>query len=354
MSASGAAIPVSPPSRAVASAREVATAFMLPPDMFELIYGDECLRAIGAESRLLADRPLGPHHDAALWLGTMADAEVVFTGWNSPPFDDALLTRLPRLRAVFHGGGTLRPYVTEAFWNRGIAVATAASANAVPVAEYTLGAILLSLKRAWALNRQIRRERAFPAVLPPVPGAHGSTVGLVSLGLIGREVLRRLQQFDVRIVAHDPHLPDGRFRELGVEALPLDELMACSDVVSLHTPLHSETEGLIDGALLGRLKPGATFINTARGGLVREPELITFLRSRPDVQAILDVTSPEPPVAGSALYELPNVFLTPHIAGSLGAECRRMGWAMVSEFRRYVRREPLHHSVSRELASRQT
>ncbi|MBP7143028.1 MAG: hydroxyacid dehydrogenase [Opitutaceae bacterium] len=331
-----------------------AAAFLLPPDVFELVYGDECLEAIGAQSALISDKPLGPHEPHPEWMDRLGGVELLFTGWHSPRLDDALLKKLPRLRAVFHAGGTIRQLVSETFWSRAIPISTASAANAVPVAEFTLGAILLSLKHAWVLNRQVCRDRAFPRTFPHVPGVRGATVGLVSLGLIGREVLRLLRSFDVRIIAHDPHLPPGRFRELGAEPVSMEDLMERSDVVSLHTPLNAETTGFINGPLLRRLKQGATFINTARGGLVCEPELIAFLQDRPDVQAVLDVTCPEPPLYDSPLYDLPNVFLTPHIAGSLGPECRRLGWSMVEEFRRFVQGEPLRHAVSREAASLQT
>jgi phosphoglycerate dehydrogenase-like enzyme len=264
------------------------------------------------------------------------------------------LRQLPRLRAVFHGAGSVRPYVTEAFWRRNITITTAAAANAIPVAEYTLGAILLSLKQTWSLQRQTRNARAFPKEFPAIKGTRGATVGRVSLGLIGREVLRRLRSFDVQVIVHDPYLPAGKAAELGVKSVSLTELMARSDIVSLHSPLNAETKGFITGALLAHLQPGATFINTARGGLINEPELITFLRNRPDVQAILDVTSPEPPPSESPLYDLPNVFLTPHIAGSMGLECRRMGWTMVEEFGRFARGEPLSFALTREQALQQT
>lgn len=329
-------------------------AFLLPPDVFELVYGDECLKAIGAQSILISEKPLGSHEPGPDWLDRLSGVEVLFTGWHSPRLDDRFLQKLPNLRAVFHAGGTIRPLVSEAFWARAIPITTASAANAVPVAEFTLAAILLALKQAWMLNRTICRDRAFPKTLPHVPGARGSTVGLVSLGLIGREVLRLLRSFDVKVIAHDPHLSADRFRDLNVEPVSLESLMDRSDVVSLHTPLNAETTGFINGPLLRRLKPGATFINTARGGLVNERDLIAFLKDRPDAQAILDVTSPEPPPADSPLFDLPNVFLTPHIAGSLGPECRRLGWTMVEEFRRFVGGEPLRHTVSREAASLQT
>lgn len=329
-------------------------AFLLPSDMFELVYGDECLAAVRALAALSSYPSSDPARSSESWTGDLSSVDAVFTGWNTPLLDEALLQRLPRLRAVFHAAGSVRPYVTDAFWTRGISISTAAAANAIPVAEYTLGAILLSLKQAWRLNRQARNERAFPQEFPSVQGVRGATIGLVSLGLIGREVLKRLRSFEVQVIAHDPHLPSTRFRELGVESVSLPELMARSDIVSLHTPLNPKTRGFITGALLSRLKPGATFINTARGGLIQEPELIAFLRGRPDVQAILDVSSPEPPTPESPLYDLPNVFLTPHISGSLGPECRRLGLAMVEEFRRYVRGEQLLSTVSQQQAIEQT
>jgi phosphoglycerate dehydrogenase-like enzyme len=136
-----------------------------------------------------------------------------------------------------------------------------------------------------------------------------------------------------------------------VELLPLDELFRRADVVSLHTPLLKETEGMITGAHLASMKPGATFINTARGAIVREKEMIEALKKRPDLQAVLDVTHPEPPEPGSPLYTLPNVILTPHIAGSMDGECRRMGRYMVEELRRFVDGKPLRWQITREMAT---
>jgi phosphoglycerate dehydrogenase-like enzyme len=265
-----------------------------------------------------------------------------------------LLRRFPRLKAVFHAGGSIRPHVSEAFWARGISISAAPHVNAQPVAEYTLATIILGLKRAGHLNARVRKERTFPAGHPDVPGLHRTVVGLVSLGYIGRLVRERLRAFDLRVIAYDPYLPAARFRDLGVESVSLEELIKRSDVVSLHTPLNEQTQGLITGELLNRLKTNATFINTSRGGVVRENELIEFLGRRPDVQAVIDVTEPMPPNADSKLYDLPNVFLTPHIAGSLGPECRRMGRAMLEEFGRYLRGEPLLHTVTREQAEAQT
>jgi phosphoglycerate dehydrogenase-like enzyme len=141
---------------------------------------------------------------------------------------------------------------------------------------------------------------------------------------------------------------------LGVRPATLDEVFATADVVSVHTPLLRETTGMIGRRHLASMKPGATFINTARGGVIVEPELIAVAREREDLQFVLDVTAPEPPLATSPLFDLPNVMLTPHIAGSVGPECRRLGQYMAEELERYVAGVPMKWAVTREMAQRST
>ena len=206
--------------------------------------------------------------------------------------------------------------------------------------------ILLGLKGVFRINADVRRNEAFPPFHGQ--GCYGSTVGIVSLSTIGRLVLNFLKPFDLQVIAYDPFVSSEEARALGVTLVSLDEIFRQGDVVSIHTPLLKETDGMITGQHVAAMKQYATFINTARGGIVRETEMIDVLRRRPDLQVILDVTSPEPPIKGSPLYSLPNVTLTPHIAGSRDSECRRLGQSMVSELRRFVNHEPLQWAVTKE------
>jgi phosphoglycerate dehydrogenase-like enzyme len=238
--------------------------------------------------------------------------------------------------------------MTDAAWDRGILVTSAYAANAIPTAEYALSQILFSLKRGWYHALEIERTGRYPK-RAKVPGAYRSTVGLVSLGMIGSHVARLLQSFDVQVVAYTSS--EEKAQRLGAERCALEALFERSDVVSLHTPWLPETEGMITGAHLGSMKQNATFINTARGAVVREEEMIEVLSRRPDLYAVLDVTYPEPPEPGSPLYTLPNVVLTPHIAGSMDRECERMGRYMVDELVRYLAGEPLQWTISREEAA---
>jgi len=319
--------------------------YILDKQSFELIYGADEQRDIAVFVDILA--PPQSKESVRANPSLLADVEVIFSGWGAPLMDRRFLAAAPNLRAVFYGAGSVRSFVTDTFWERNIILSSAATANAMPVSEYTLAAILFSLKHGWRYAMQVRRDGRFPAKTT-VPGAYESIVGLVSLGLIGRLVRERLRPFDLRVLAYDPYMKAEYARELDVQLLSLAELFRRSDVVSLHTPLLEETEGMITGAHFASMKEGATFINTARGAVVLENEMIEVLKQRPDLQAVLDVSHPEPPEAGSPLYTLPNVILTPHIAGSMDGECQRMGRYMVEELRRYVAGKPLRWQVTRE------
>jgi phosphoglycerate dehydrogenase-like enzyme len=321
--------------------------YILSPDAAGRIYGEPERRDIAA----LAD-VMGPpmsREEAEAHPEELEDVEVIFSGWGGPHIDEAFLASAPRLRAVFYGAGSIRGIVSDAFWERQVRITGAYGANAVSVSEYTLAQILLALKRAWPMARRCRRERAWAK--EPVPGVYGTTVGIVSLGMVGRKVCERLQPFDLEVLAYDPFARPEDAETLGVELTGLADVFRRSPVVSLHTPKLPETIGLVTGELVGSMPEGGTLINTSRGAVVREDELIDVLRRRPDLFAVLDVTEPEPPAADSPLWEMENVVLTPHIAGALNTECRRLGRCMVEEFERYVRGEPLVYEITRERAA---
>jgi phosphoglycerate dehydrogenase-like enzyme len=318
------------------------------PKALEKIYGEEERAAVAGLADVYA--PFQTGNSVAKNPGVLAEAEVILSGWGAPAMDGGFLAAAPNLRVVLYGAGSIRRVATPAFWERDLRITSAYAANAVPVSEYALTVILFSLKRGWHFAFSAQREKALPRQ-GQVPGAYGSTVGLVSLGMVGRLVRERLRPFDLRVVAYDPFVTPEEAHVLGVDLMSLEDLFASSDVVSLHVPLLPETEGMILGSHLASMKRNATLINTSRGAVVREAEMVEVLGERPDLWAVLDVTHPEPPEPDSRLYNRPNVVLTPHIAGSLGNECRRMGRLVVDELRRYVAGEPLKHEITRERAA---
>ncbi len=327
----------------------LAAILLSSPEALASAYGEPVLARLRPQvGRLTLVTPGEAWREQA---GALRETEVIFSGWGAPLMDDAFLQHVPKLRAIFYAGGSVRYFVTGALWRRGIRLTTAQTINAIPVAEYSVSVLLLGLKRFWHYARVTRESRDFP-VERPMPGALGTVVGLVSYGTIARLVRQKLRGFEVEVVVYDPFLDDSEARRENVRKVGLDELFATADAVSLHTPLLPETTGLIKGRHFELMKPGAFFLNTARGEVVDEPGMIAALRHRLDLQAVLDVAAPEPPVPDSPLYALPNVVLTPHIAGSVGRECLRMGHAMVDEFERFAAGRPLQWEITSERAAR--
>ena len=161
-----------------------------------------------------------------------------------------------------------------------------------------------------------------------------------------------LQDYEVRVIAYDPYASHELVRELQVEMAPLESIFTESDVVSVHAPELPETTKMITGLHIESMKPRASLINTARGALINQQAMIEVLGRRPDLVAVLDVTAPEPPESASPLWDLPNVVLLPHIAGSMNRECQRMGHCMVQELRRFLTGQPLEWEISCESARR--
>jgi len=327
----------------------LAATLLLSPESLASAYGEPVFSQLRSQVRQLT--VIAP---AEAWRENreaLRETEVIFSGWGAPRMDDEFLRHVPKLQAVFYAGGSVRYFATDALWRRGIRLTTAQTINAIPVAEYSVSALLLGLKRFWHYGRVTRESRDFPAERP-MPGAFGTTVGLVSYGTIARLVRQKLLGFEVEVAVYDPFLSEEEARREQVRKVELDVLFATSDAVSLHTPHLAETTGLIQERHFALMKPNAFFLNTARGEVVDEPGMIAVLRRRPDLQVVLDVTNPEPPERDSPLYSLSNVVLTPHIAGSVGRECLRMGQAMVDEYARFTAGRPLLWEVTPERAAR--
>lgn len=276
------------------------------------------------------------------------EAEIILSTWGMPKMDREFLQHFPKLRAVFYAAGAVKHFVTEASCEREIVVCSAVNANAIPVAEYTTCTALMSLKRFWRFTRRPSDAKAWKIEVGDAIGTYHAVVGLISLGAVGRATAQMLSRYDVDLVAYDPFLTQEQADEIGVQLVSLEELFRRSDVISIHAPWLPETVNMINESLFRLMKIGATFINTSRGAIINEADLISVFQQRQDLTAILDVTWPEPPVADSPLYGMENVVLTPHIAGSLGNEVTRMGHWMVDEMKRFLNAMPLEYQVHME------
>ncbi|MGJ8638527.1 MAG: hydroxyacid dehydrogenase [Opitutaceae bacterium] len=329
------------------SKRRPKAIFALDPASLDVIYSP----LERAKLEELADfcAPAQSAETIAADPSVLEEVEVIFSGWGAPIMDETFMAAAKNLKAVFYGAGSIRNFAKPAFWEREIQITTAAEANAVPVAEYCVATILMSMKNFWGLSRGTRKDEGWMSAghLRQVPGNFRSTAGFISLGAIARHTLRLMEPFEINRLAYSTSLTEERAKTMNVDLASIDEIFQKADVISLHTPDLPATKGMISGRHFEMMKPGATFINTARGAVVNEVEMCEVLARRPEITAVLDVTNPEPPLAGSAVATLPNVVLTPHVAGSVGPECFRLGYTMLCEFERYLAGEPLEYQVSK-------
>ncbi|MEU6624735.1 hydroxyacid dehydrogenase [Streptomyces litmocidini] len=273
----------------------------------------------------------------------LAEAEILLTCWGAPPLTAEVLARAPHLKAVVHAAGSVKHHVTDACWERGLRVTSAAAANALPVAEYTLAAILFAGKRVLRSAQRYAELRTDDTWLTESApwGNYRRTIGIVGASRIGRRVVELLRPFDFEILLYDPYVD---VPPPGTELTALDDLCARSTVVSVHAPQLPATHHMIGAAQLAAMPAGTTLINTARGSLVDEEALLPHLVTG-RLHAVLDVTDPELPPPDSPLWTLPNVLLTPHVAGSLGNELHRMADQALEEVARYARGEPFAEEV---------
>ncbi|MEM1231357.1 MAG: hydroxyacid dehydrogenase [Pseudomonadota bacterium] len=323
------------------------TALVMHPLVQREILTPEHLERLARATRLLNDQAV----PAVTELGEdAAEVEVLITSWGCPPVDAEVLDRCRRLRLIAHMAGSVKGFIDDVAWRRGIRIVNAVAAGAVPVAEYTVAAILFANKRVFTLQRfyeRYREQRPPWTREAPGLGNHDKTVGIVGASHVGRLVLEYLQPFDLRCLLYDPYVAPSDARAMGAMKMSLAEVLAKSDVVSLHAPLLEETRSLLGPKELALLRDGSTLINTAHGDLIDPHALLDVLTSG-RINAVLDVTSPTTPAPDSPLYDLPNVFLTPAISGSLGTEVQRYGDVIVAEIERFSRGAGLKHLVRRD------
>jgi phosphoglycerate dehydrogenase-like enzyme len=316
------------------------------PDLAARLFSGQAQNRLSTLTSADFSRICTDFHDPG-FSSLLRNAEILVTGWECPRVDSAVLDAAPRLRAVVHAGGSVKDHLDAEVWRRGIAVSSAVEANSIPVAEFTLAVITLAGKDTWSLISCYRDRRSGIDRITEFPdiGNYHRTVGIVGASRIGRRVIAGLRHSDLDVLVHDPYLSESDAAGLGAELVDLDELVARAEIVSLHAPSTPATRYLIDRRRLALMRDGSTLINTARGALVDHDALLEVLLTG-RIRAVLDTTTPEVLPADSPLYDLPNVVLTPHIAGAGGRELHRLGWSAVEEVERLINSQSLLHAVS--------
>jgi D-3-phosphoglycerate dehydrogenase / 2-oxoglutarate reductase len=280
------------------------------------------------------------------FMDAVAKSDAILCG-NDLRVDDQLLASAPRCKVIAKMGAGLDTVDIAAATRHGAIVFHTPGVNNESVADHTI-AMMLGLARKIVYCHQSLLDRRWEHTKIMGIELWRKTLGLVGLGAIGRSVALRAKGFDMKVVAADPYWPEAFAREQGIEQLPLDELLRVSDVVSIHSPLIPETEGLIDRQAMKKMKPTAMLINAARGGIVVESDLYEALKENEIGGAGIDVFAEEPPLE-SPLLELPNVLLTPHTAAFTTDAMKRMDHGIVDQLMEYLDGRMPTHTVNPEV-----
>lgn len=280
--------------------------------------------------------------------GALRRATVLISGWGTPALTE-LEGWTPEqfaLRIVAHTAGTVKHLVPVAAIERGLLVTHANDSLAEAVAEFTLGAIIIARRQAFAAAARMRA--GLPAL--PVAAQHevrGSTIGVIGASAIGRRVMQVLQVLDVTLLLSDPYCSPTIAAALGARLVPLHDLLSASDIVTLHAPVTLETLGMLGAAEFAAMRDGALFVNTARGRLIDPAALLAELQ-RGRLTALLDVTDPtEPLPPDSPFLALENCVVLPHMAATTVEARQRQSRMVVDETLRFLAEESLHYQVTR-------
>jgi D-3-phosphoglycerate dehydrogenase len=270
-----------------------------------------------------------------------ADALVVRSAVQA---DDALMERAPKLRVIGRAGVGVDNIDAAAATRRGIVVMNTPGANAVAVAELTIGLMLALARKLPAANASMHAGKWEKKNLQGAE-LRGKTLGILGLGRIGLEVAKRARGFGLEILGSDPFVSAAVAREAGIKLVTLDELIAGSDYLTLHVGLTPQTTGVINAKTLAKMKKGVRIINCARGELIVDADLVAALKSGQVAGAALDVFAVEPPKE-SPYFEMENVILTPHVAGSTAEAQEAVGIQIARQVRDYLKLGVVQNAVN--------
>ncbi|MSP89838.1 MAG: hydroxyacid dehydrogenase [Alphaproteobacteria bacterium] len=299
---------------------------------------EQAVAGLAADFDLVYDAGLVDRPEDLAALAAGAGALIVR---NRTQVRGALLAACTKLMAVGRLGVGLDNIDVAACRARGIAVFPATGANDVAVAEYVMAGLFLLFRPAFGASAQVAAGAWPRTALMDGREIAGKRLGLIGFGATARQVARRARALGMPVLASDPHVrpDDPAWREFDVEPRALDDLLRAADAISLHIPLTDETRGLIDARRLALMKPDAVLINAARGGVVDETALAHALTAGQLAGAMLDVFEREPLPGGGVLAGVPNLILTPHIAGLTREANARVGSLVAERVRAVLERK---------------
>ncbi|MEG1152981.1 MAG: hydroxyacid dehydrogenase [Ruthenibacterium sp.] len=313
--------------------------------VFETFWNDALLAEL-AKIGTVHLNETGAQYDEAALCKAVRGMDICITGWGCPIFTDAVLACADKLRFIAHTGGSVKPYVTDAVYEKGIRVASGNEVFAESVAEGVVAYALAALRKipfyvnsAWPesfVNRGLLER----------------SVGIVGYGMIARYVVGMLAPFHCPVTVFSRHIAQEELTRQHMQKADLETLFSTCEIVSIHSGMTAENHHLITESMLRSLRTGAVLINTARGAIIDEPALCRVLAERPDLTAVLDVYETEPLPAQHPLRALPNTFLMPHMGGPTIDRRFAVTRSVLADIRHFLADEPLLCEIDRAYAAK--
>lgn len=282
--------------------------------------------------------------DKNYYVNFVKDANVIITSWDSPVIDGDILNACPNLLGVVHAAGSIKPILSAEFIDKKIRIANSAVAIGEGVAETALGFLISACKGFYALNKNTSNGLWQEGASSIVKDFYDLKIGVISGGFVGRHIVKLLKNFHVEIYMYDPILTSNQIEEIGAIKVDLNTLMSTCDAITVHAPSIPATDNMINAENLKLLKDGAILVNTARGSVINELDLISELKTG-RIFACIDVTNPEPPTVDNELRRLDNCVLTPHIAGAYTNGLKRVALHACEETARLINGEKMKAEV---------
>ena len=314
-------------------------------EMKDKLYSQRSLNKFSTLGDLVFNQQ-GPDVDAV--KAAIAGADVAVTSWGNTTLTEDILDQCPNLKLVVHAAGTVKPIVSDAMWERGIRVTGSPKPLGIGVAETALGLTIAASKNVFTLNGSLHNG-GWAEGKENIRELYELTVGVISAGWVGRHYIKLLQNFDVEVLLYDPFVSDEQAAAMGCKKADLETLLKASDIVSIHAPSIPATDNMFNADTLKLMKKDAVLINTSRGSLIDEAVLYAHMKAGNLKYACLDVFKPEPPAVDNPLRTLPNVILTPHLAGLAANGQRRIGMHAAEEIERFLKGEKMECEVTKDM-----
>lgn len=319
-------------------------ALIMDPSMRPQVISEKTIARLSALGELSYNDGCGQNE-------ALKGATIAITSWGNTTLDAAALDNAPDLKLVCHAAGSVKPIVSDELWNRGIRVTSSNAPLGMGVAETALGFTISASKNFYAFNANITAG-GWAEGKENIRELFDLTIGVVGFGWAGRHYAELMRNFLVDVVVYDPFISAEAIEAVGAKKVGFEELLGMSDIVSVHAPSIPETYHMFNERTLAMMKKDAVLINTARGTLIDEAALAAHMNNGNLKYACIDVTDPEPPAVDNPLRTIPNVIMTPHLAGLTQNGLRRIGHHVANEIELFLKGEKMIAEVTREMLSR--